>query len=657
MELINKLKGIFGRKNKAQKPTVSRRLLRVLIVTIVSLVILTDFTVSIIIFKRINKDFIETVEGNINIHASNVGLTYSRYIDDLNVITYIFDFDDISNSLKRVTNFIGKHTNNWRFFRVTFPDGVSYNTVTGKDTTDFSKSKFFLQIMQKNYSASYGNAFPSEFIETDTLYSVSIPIYDSDKNTIKAIFSAYFPCEVIDNELKKFKINGGGYCTILENEKRVRGFFEFGNKTLDLKALLKIGFVDIEGLFEGELDKLESVPDNDKTVYDWHFKSFKKRDMVMRYIKIPGAKDMALSMSLYDYQFYYNYYMLLVVITILMLVFSVSVIILIKTQIRRFVERPLNIATSFTSEFARGNIGNVDVNRNPETLEFTILSQNFIKMKSQLYEAVSSIRKYSREIAEESASLNKTISNVAQGAQNQSTTIEEISVSIENIYDTVSENADTAIQASEISKQISDDIVLIAESSNNALDCMRNVLDKTRMIDEITSRTDLLAINAAVEAARAGEYGKGFAVVAAEIRKLAEKCILFSKEINISSTETFKMTENSSLLVDRIAPRIKSNAAKAAEISTNCIELQEKNKAISQAVEQLVRITADYSQSAERMEEFATKLGEKLEQLNICVEFFNLNNTQDEDADIIRQIEKHTQDIIMLKSSLSHHQK
>lgn len=72
----------------------------------------------------------------------------------------------------------------------------------------------------------------------------------------------------------------------------------------------------------------------------------------------------------------------------------------------------------------------------------------------------------------------------------------------------------------------------VASSIQSLSEENAKIIEILATLDQITSQTNLLSLNASIEAARAGEHGKGFAVVATEIRQLSDDSAKFTEQIH-----------------------------------------------------------------------------------------------------------------------------
>jgi methyl-accepting chemotaxis protein len=290
------------------------------------------------------------------------------------------------------------------------------------------------------------------------------------------------------------------------------------------------------------------------------------------------------------------------------------------------------------------------------------IADGFNNMSEQLSVVVRDVKAATLKLSATTTEVRSTTENLVETSEEQAVKISDAMASVGEFVSTARTVAENAAQSLNVSTQSTIDAKdgsKAVEETNKAMAALRDNVQETaraikrlgessqeignivQIIDDISERTSILALNASIQAAMAGDAGRGFAVVAEEVQRLAERSTNSAKqidtlikniqdEINEAGTsmdesiqrvvegsglanDAYKKLQEIEAVTDRLSGLIQSisNAAEEQSVVSEVIAVtmeevgdisestaQETNKT-SEAMKELARISDELRRSVE----------------------------------------------------------
>ncbi len=250
---------------------------------------------------------------------------------------------------------------------------------------------------------------------------------------------------------------------------------------------------------------------------------------------------------------------------------------------------------------------------------FSRMSDDLREQAKGLLEGVNVLSVAASEIVSSSSQLAATASQAAAAVSETTTTVEEVRHTAQLASQKaklVSDSAQRAMQVTENGRRSTQDVEAamerIREQMQHIASGMVRLSERTQAVgqviaavEDLSTQSNMLAVNAAIEAAKAGEHGRGFGVVAQEVKSLAEQSRQATAQVRNILGDIQKATA-AAVLATEEGGKVVEAGARQAEVAGEAV--QTLGGSVNEAVQAALQIAASSQQQLIGMDQVVSAM-------------------------------------------------
>lgn len=287
------------------------------------------------------------------------------------------------------------------------------------------------------------------------------------------------------------------------------------------------------------------------------------------------------------------------------------------------------------SEVAAGDL-TVQAEVSPEMTG--AIAKAFNSMTKELRSLIKQVKDVTFEVSSSANAINDTTEQLAKGSEAQASQISRTTSAISNMALQIQEVSNNASLSAQVAGDSLDNArygTKAVQDNINAMNGIRKQVQETakrikklgersqeisqivQLIEDLSDRTSLLALNASLQASAAGEAGIGFALVAEEVERLAERSNRLTQQIS-NLTQTIQ-TETKDVVasMEETIHEVVVGSTLADKAGQALVEIEKVSTHLAELIKSISESAKHQANSSEDISNAMTNISKVTELVNV----------------------------------------